>query len=257
MRQQWLFPLREIGPLYTQREQLPPEDISPLGPPELGDPLYNSVLHVLEERRGDTPLESIMLLGQPSRSDDSRESVQSNMTSHYSVYTLSPADLRNLIERAEHWLLWYTPDNRDLPLSPTIYWTIRSLRSLAEFTSRNGASRSVYSEEEEWPDPPQGEDNYDMTVLPTWLSAFLTLNNLLAWGLRGRRNAPERRRRQALQFHVSLALPVAEIPQRELDDPPDWRVRGWGDSDGDSESSSFNGLIEELSNTQIEDITSG
>ena len=62
---------------------------------------------------------------------------------------------------------------------------------------------------------------------------------------------------QALQFHVCLALPVAEIPQRELDDPPDWRARGWGDSDGVSESSSFNGLIEELSNTQIEDITSG
>ena len=93
-----------------------------------------------------------------------------------------------------------------------------------------------------------GEDNYDWSGVPNWLQFLLTMDNIHAWGMRGERSDRDRPTGEFLSRWYNMEdLHVAEIPQRELDDPPD----SWGSSrEGDGSA----GLIEELSGPENEEI---
>jgi hypothetical protein len=97
----------------------------------------------------------------------------------------------------------------------------------------------------EWPDPPSGEDTYDWSLVPNWLYDLLNMENLHDWGLRDiRTQRGSFIGDNAQRVHAMMDLYIREIPQRELDDPPDGSD-GTGSENGE--------LIEELSGVITED----
>lgn len=106
-------------------------------------------------------------------------------------------------------------------------------------------------EDEEWPQPPDGADNFDWSGIPNWLAALVNVDNLPEWGLRGirKRTAPSQGV-NSVRFDLLLREAHAEeIPWREQDDPPDLAVSGFG-----MNGSVYGGIIEELSSSD-EDIS--
>ena len=84
------------------------------------------------------------------------------------------------------------------------------------------------------------EDNYDWTVVPTWLYTLLTMDETHAWGLRRECTGRERPLGEFVtRWHNMADLSIKDIPKRELDDPPDQ----WGST---SDSGSSTGIIEEI-----------
>jgi len=242
------FPLWEIGgihnPLHWQDS-----DISPLpNPTDSPEAQRASQLVVFGEFRSEGATLPFSLR-QPSFSD------YSNTSSAVSGAAISgrPVDHRliwHLVNSAQRWLLSYTPDYQVALLSPSIYWAIRSLGffyadniSQAE---RAGAPRMERVADDEWPDPPRGEDNYDWSLVPNWLLDLLNMEKLHDWGLRGVRvNRGCFTGGNIQRVYAIMDRYIQEIPQRELDDPPDW-------SDNSSGSDSVE-VIEELSGETFED----
>ena len=151
---------------------------------------------------------------------------------------------------AQRWLLSYTLDSRAALLSPSIYWAIRSLGTFYADNilqaERVGAPRMERVEDDEWPDPPRGEDNYDWSQVPNWLHDLLTMEQLHDWGLRGvRANRGCFTGGNIQRVYAIMDRYRQEIPQRELNDPPDW-------SETSSECDS-DGVIVELSGEISED----
>ena len=132
-------------------------------------------------------------------------------------------------------------DPRFPPLSPSIYWTIRSLpvyyEAVLQEANRAGAPPILELHDEEWPDAPEGEENFDTGMMPDWLVCILTLDNVHEWGMTEIRSFRGDRLRMRRSFWHNPGLDNwKEIPVKELDDPPD--------SDGDSLSGG--GIISEL-----------
>jgi hypothetical protein len=178
------FPLHEIGALYstpTNKE----ETISPLHSGEyLGKLPEEPTLTVYGEYLGATAWESHVPLRQPSLSESKGTNTSSSSIEHSPIRRPAPSIIHNLVQRAQRWLLYRFRDNREAPLSPSIYWAIHSLRSFYEENisqaERQGATFFDHIEDEEWPDPPSGEDNYDWSGVLNWLQFLLTMDNIHA-----------------------------------------------------------------------------
>ena len=229
------FPLREIGALRGPMQGTATQSTSP--PPILGLAQQGARLEVFAEVRGSQE-ESCAVLGQSIQSDLSLE----NSTLALSTHTVDNMMIHRLVNRAIHWLLWNTADNRFPSISPSVYWAIRSLpvyyAMVMQEAHRAGAPPMIEMHDAEWPDAPDGEEQFGMEMLPDWLTFILTLDNVHQWGLAGisnRRGDSATKRRS--MWYMPDRLDVQDIPVRELDDPPDW---GEGEQDGD-------GLIVELS----------
>ena len=207
------------------------------------------ILQVYGEYRSEVEPD-IFPLRQPSFATDC--SPAASMTGRQEAGQDRPLDHRlqhHLVHRAQLWLLGFRQDQRAAALSPSIYWSIRSLcyfyAASIQQAEQEGAPRHGRVDDDEWPEPPSGEDTYDWSLVPNWLYDLINMENLHEWGLRD-----IRMQRgcflggNAQRVHAMMDLYIREIPTRELDDPPDG-------SDG---AGSENGeLIEELSAVQIED----
>jgi len=111
---------------------------------------------------------------QPSATENSTISGSSVPGSIASAHPMLEDHLvLSLVRRAQQWLFTYQPSNRDIPLSPSIYWSIRSLSTFyaAEIrrAERAGALSLADIVDDEWPPPPTGEENYDWWWVPDWL----------------------------------------------------------------------------------------
>mmetsp|Transcript_16552 Transcript_16552/g.23601 ORF Transcript_16552/g.23601 Transcript_16552/m.23601 type:complete len:549 (+) Transcript_16552:2780-4426(+) len=249
--QQLSFPLRAIGAIEAPRDSNM-EAVSPISfLEERGYPISPAGLVVYDEKRGSSWSQSYIPMGQPSGSMASHPSAGtcSNFSLDFSGHTVEPLHIHRLINRAIHWLLHYTLDNRFEPLDPSIYWAIRSLPVYYEDiiieAHQQGAPPMIDLHEEEWPDPPEGEDNYDSTQYPYWLIFILNLDKVHEWGLHNITSRRALRQKRKIIWMMPDRLYLKEIPVRELDDPPD--SSGLGSSGGEN-------LIEEiLSNIAIED----
>jgi hypothetical protein len=109
-----------------------------------------------------------------------------------------------------------------------------------------GISGLADIEDGAWPDAPEETDNFDLTLLPPWLRYILLKDNVLEWGQEGMTNrfwtglCSQEERYELRDFFI------ADIPTRELDDPPD-----------SAEEDSFgNDVIVELSTINSEDTKS-
>lgn len=238
------FPLGEIGALNPppNRGESIYRTLSPPSP-ELSLSLPGHRLLVLGEYRGGT-IPTLLPLHQPSTSDRSDISSILPREAASPRQSLDHRKLHRLIRGAHHWLRNQPIDYRFEPLSPSIYWAVRSLGyfysdsiSAAELAGEPMLSSSG---DEEWPDPPLGEESYEWTGVPEWIRGLLTMEGLHDWGMRC-----ERHQRGDLtginlsRVHNLLELYPKEIPQRELDDPLD----SWDTME----------RIEEISGAEIED----
>ena len=158
------------------------------------------------------------------------------------------SQIYHLIKNARQWLLTAQPrEYGRLGLTISIYWAIRSLEVFynAQISQAvaGGAPNLQDIHEEEWPDEPEGEDSWDISGIPEWLSYILTLDHLHVYGLTDitTRRAPRTRHRK-IRWFPPAHLHIEIIPQRELDDPPD----------SDEETDSFCDLIVELSGIELE-----
>lgn len=168
-----------------------------------------------------------------------------NMEFNYiPLYSNNDLEMKDSMETGIHY--------RAASLSPSIYWVIRSLgifyADSISHAERAGAPQMERVADDEWPDPPRGEDNYDWSLVPNWLHDLLTMEQLHDWGLRGVWAIRGCFTGGNIQrVYAIMDWYRQEIPQRELDDPPDWSANSSG-SDSD-------GVIVELSGEIFEDIS--
>mmetsp|Transcript_7588 Transcript_7588/g.11005 ORF Transcript_7588/g.11005 Transcript_7588/m.11005 type:complete len:844 (+) Transcript_7588:228-2759(+) len=249
------FPLRQIGAVYKVEDSASPAR-NYLGINNSPAASTAPVLTVYGEIVPDTAPEFYIPMRQPSATEHSTTSESSFSGSFDSVARpLDDQTILALVRRAQQWLYTYQPSNRDIPLSSSIYWYVRSLPTFyaAEIrrAERMGAPLLKDIDDDEWPPPLTGGETYDWSGIPDWLCVLVNMDNLHDWGLHGIRT-----RETGLRGATSVErgfllrdLYVEEIPQRELDDPADLRVF---EDTGDSRTS---GIIEELTNTN-EDLSS-
>ena len=162
--------------------------------------------------------------------------------------------IHGLIRRAQAWLIHCGRDNREAPLSASIYWAIQSLRFVYARqilqAERQGALPLDNREDDDWPEPPSEEDTFDWNMVPLWLYTLLTMDGTHEWGLRREGTGNEHRLGEFVSQWYNMAdLTIAAIPERELDDPPDQ----W---ESESASGSSRGLIVEISEKEGEDTNS-
>ena len=180
------FPLYKIGVIrgITQRQSSDESPIEAFAPPlEPAEP----ALVVYGEHRGATspisvPLHQPSSLSEHSGAENSMESLE-----QHTGRSVDDFLVQHLVERAHWWLINYKTDNGAMPLSPSIYWAIRSLRFFytgSLMRAATGARRNQIRDDE-WPDPPEGNDNYDWSSVPNWLYHLLNMERLHDWGLRG------------------------------------------------------------------------
>ena len=185
------FPLWEIGAI-TQPELRRHSQESEISP--LPVPIYSQeapvtpILKVYGEFRSAVDTD-IFPLRQPSFATDCSPAV--SMADRQAEVLGRPLDhrlLHHLVHRAQHWLLCFRQDQRAEALSPSIYWSIRSLSYFYADSiwqaEQEGAPRHGSVDDAEWPDPPSGEDTYDWSLVPNWLYDLLNMENLHDWGLR-------------------------------------------------------------------------
>jgi hypothetical protein len=100
----------------------------------------------------------------------------------------------------------------------------------------------------ERPEEPEGEDTFDLSMIPQWLRYILMVDIVLEWGLDGvTRGVWSGQCTVEVQYELRRLF-IEEIPTRELDDPPD----------SEATDSCRSGIIEEFSSINIEDnISSG
>ena len=180
------FPLWEIGALTQPLHQQDPE-ISPLP-----NPIYSpevpveSTLTVYGEFRSEVEPFPFPL-GQPSFLDCTNVSSSIGRQVEAPSHPLDHRLVDNLIQSAQRWLLSYKQDQRAAPLSPSIYWSIWSLGFFYADSvlqaEQAGEHRLGRVEDDEWPDPPIGEDNYDWSLVSNWLYGLFNMDNLCGWGL--------------------------------------------------------------------------
>ena len=247
------FPLRYIGAITEEGEAA---QLQPLRLDNSSAEAVAPVLTVFGEYAAATEPGIFLPMRQPSASDQSTTSGLSVLGSISSVaHPLDNHSILALVQRAQHWLLHYRPDNRDPPLSPSIYWAVRSLRTYyateIQQAERTGAVSMEEIDDDEWPPPTEGGDTYDWSGVPDWLCVLVNMDNIHGWGMRGirTRNTGLTGINSLARWYLLRDSYVEDIPWRELDDPPDVGVSG--DIGGDRSS----GIIEELTNTN-EDISS-
>jgi len=212
------FPLQAIGPLRGRIGAGRSSNGS-----TLGHESYRGSLVVEQEIRYGDLLMPPCLLGQPSVSSvsDKLSVDEAGSLANWSTYTVEAQQIHCLVNRAVHWLLGNTLDNR-FPLSSSIYWAIRSLPVFYAADIREaqqqGAPPIIDLHEEEWPDPPDREELGDGQIYPDWLVFILD-------EVYERHLCSITTRRATLQRRRSLwnlqKWYVKDIPVRELDDPPD------------------------------------
>lgn len=244
------FPLREIGALC--KPALGGEEpLSPLQHIESFDERPDEpLLTVYGEFRGDADSAQLFPLRQPSNSASKGASESLSSVECQPVRRPNSHIIHGLIRRAQAWLIHCGRDNREAPLSASIYWAIRSLRFVYARqilqVERQGALPLDNREDDDWPEPPSEEDTFDWNMVPLWLYTLLTMDGTHEWGLRREGTGNEHRLGEFVSQWYNMAdLTIAAIPERELDDPPDQ----W---ESESASGSSMGLIVEISEKEGE-----
>jgi len=144
------------------------------------------ILTVYREFRGVADSAQLFPLRQPSNSTSNQgASASIGSEDGAPVRRPPPRTLHCLIHRAQEWLIRRQRDNWEAPLSASIYWAIYSLqfvyaRQLFQ-AELQGAVPLVNTEDDDWPAPPWEEDNFDWTVVPTWLYTLLTMDQIHEW----------------------------------------------------------------------------
>jgi len=183
------FPLQAIGPIRGAFRRECGYQFQPLSMVDFqGSSSTREDVVVLGERRGSGTSLPLIPCGQPLFGDISlAHSTRSGDSLGFSIHTVVPTEIYRLINRAIHWLLNDAMDNRYHPMSPLVYWAIRSLpifySDIITEAQRQGAPPLIELHEEEWLEPPDEEENFEGSGYPDWLVFILTLDNVNEWRL--------------------------------------------------------------------------